>query len=192
MSSSVTYSYLHYSFASTSATHAIWARQQCVTIKEFFTAYFETFVKGEGAFFLSPSILECKFRDGIEIGHYPGADDQELWFLTNTTAAAIAQPLAPILPSMNDSIGLKSTTQLSLMFLPPAPAPTPAFTPVDLPPVPPVPPAELSLALSRLLTPLHYTSPVQTMSGEEVFQGNVSDSDYSEVSYAEFKEESND
>ncbi|KAG8725699.1 hypothetical protein FRC10_007943, partial [Ceratobasidium sp. 414] len=63
---------------------------QSQVLAKWFTAYAPVMRRGEGLFFASPSILERKFRDEVEIFSAKLEDeDYSRWYLTSTSVAAL-------------------------------------------------------------------------------------------------------
>ncbi|KAG8725925.1 hypothetical protein FRC10_007768 [Ceratobasidium sp. 414] len=63
---------------------------QSQELAKWFTAYAPVMRRGEGLFFASPSILERKFRDEVEIFSAKLEDeDYSRWYLTSTSVAAL-------------------------------------------------------------------------------------------------------
>ena len=82
-------------FHSTYPLQVAQAVMESVDFSKFFTVYSSQMRQGEGLFFASPSILERKFRDGVEI-YKAKVDDQDEWFVTSVTANALVDALLQV------------------------------------------------------------------------------------------------
>ncbi len=75
---------------------------QSAEVAKWFTAYAPVMRRGEGLFFASPSILERKFRDEVEIYSGQGAlDDCPKWYLSTTSVCALLDALLQV----RDAVG---------------------------------------------------------------------------------------
>ncbi|KAG9080321.1 hypothetical protein FRC06_006785 [Ceratobasidium sp. 370] len=75
---------------------------QAMELCKWFTTYAPVMRRGEGMFFASTSILERKFRDGVEIwsGQVEG-DDYSKWFLSTSSVCALLDALLQV----RDAVG---------------------------------------------------------------------------------------
>ncbi|KAG9076100.1 hypothetical protein FRC06_009702, partial [Ceratobasidium sp. 370] len=75
---------------------------QAMELSKWFTTYAPVMRRGEGLFFASTSILERKFRDGVEIwsGQVEG-DDYSKWFLSTSSVCALLDALLQV----RDAVG---------------------------------------------------------------------------------------
>ncbi|KAF8594099.1 hypothetical protein BDV93DRAFT_565796 [Ceratobasidium sp. AG-I] len=73
------------------------AVMESVDFSKFFTVYTSEMRQGEGLFFASPSILERKFRDGVELYKVkPENSDKDEWCITSSAANALVDALLQV------------------------------------------------------------------------------------------------